>query len=161
MRYHFDSEIFMGSCRQDGMGPTDKQIALLRTRVEDALSDLGGIQQLRCNPANCVPVEKAEMDEAQGDLEDSIRDIATALGGAHLLKSVAKRARQKPATRGKKIGRRPFRKKRPNRKDPVCQDCGTREKLVFAADPYQSDVNNDETEVWKCESCRHESAMAI
>jgi hypothetical protein len=43
----------------------------------------------------------------------------------------------------------------------ACQSCGTSEGVVLAADPYQSDVNNDDRPVWMCESCRRESAENI
>ncbi len=46
-----------------------------------------------------------------------------------------------------------------------CEICGcgnTKENPVIKeSDPYQSEINDDETEVWECEGCRHDSAMEI
>ena len=46
-----------------------------------------------------------------------------------------------------------------------CYSCGcsnTKENPVTKApDPYQSEINDDETEVWECENCRDESAQDI
>lgn len=43
----------------------------------------------------------------------------------------------------------------------VCPICHEMCICTYGPDPYQSDVNNDDTPVWKCGLCRHESAMAI
>ena len=44
-----------------------------------------------------------------------------------------------------------------------CCGCKNSEKnpVIKAPDPYQSEINDDETEVWECASCREESAMDI
>lgn len=43
-----------------------------------------------------------------------------------------------------------------------CYGCGElKEDCTFAPDPYRSDVGNDETPVWECSPCRHDSAMDI
>ena len=46
-----------------------------------------------------------------------------------------------------------------------CQECGcsnTKENLVIKApDPYQSEINGDDTEVCECERCREESTQEI
>lgn len=43
-----------------------------------------------------------------------------------------------------------------------CGSCGrnsTKENpVVKGPDPYQSEINDDETEVWECMECREESA---
>jgi len=46
-------------------------------------------------------------------------------------------------------------------KERECEVCGTTEDVSFAPNPYQSDINGDDTEVWMCGNCRHESAMDI
>ena len=46
-----------------------------------------------------------------------------------------------------------------------CKICGcsnTEENPVTKdSDPYQEDVNNDNTEVWECANCREDSAGDI
>lgn len=46
-----------------------------------------------------------------------------------------------------------------------CEECGcsnTKENPVYKApDPYAEEINDDSTEVWKCDKCRHESLMEI
>ncbi len=46
-----------------------------------------------------------------------------------------------------------------------CSNCGCEDtkdnSVTFGPDPYQSDINDDDTEVWECENCRYESAMDI
>ena len=37
------------------------------------------------------------------------------------------------------------------KKNPVTED----------PDPFQSEINDDETIVWECDECRYDSAMAI
>jgi hypothetical protein len=44
--------------------------------------------------------------------------------------------------------------------EPCCH-CGTTKNVSFGPDPYNSDVNNDDTPVWECENCRYESAQDI
>lgn len=41
-----------------------------------------------------------------------------------------------------------------------CQTCGSL-SASFGPDPYNSDVNDDDTPVWLCGECRHESAMDV
>ena len=44
----------------------------------------------------------------------------------------------------------------------VCDCSNTKENPVTKGpDPYQSEINGDETEVWECENCRDDSAMDI
>lgn len=44
----------------------------------------------------------------------------------------------------------------------ICDCSNTKENPVTKEpDPYQEDVNNDDTEVWECGNCRLESAMEI
>lgn len=47
----------------------------------------------------------------------------------------------------------------------ICQVCfclSTPENpLTFAADQYMAEIKNDETKVWECANCRHESLMDI
>ena len=46
-----------------------------------------------------------------------------------------------------------------------CFRCGcknTKENPVTKGpDPYQSEINNDNTEIWECEKCREDSAGEI
>jgi hypothetical protein len=42
-----------------------------------------------------------------------------------------------------------------------CCRCGTTTDVSLGPDPYASDVNNDDTPVWECGNCRHESAMDV
>jgi hypothetical protein len=41
----------------------------------------------------------------------------------------------------------------------ICS-CGKR-GATYGPDPYAADINDDDTPVWECEDCRHESAMDI
>lgn len=45
--------------------------------------------------------------------------------------------------------------------EQVCFRCGTTEALTFGPDPYNSDVNDDDTDVWECDRCRQDSADDI
>lgn len=43
-----------------------------------------------------------------------------------------------------------------------CYRCNEmRDDCTFAPDPFNSDINDDETEVWECPSCREDSAGDI
>ena len=45
-----------------------------------------------------------------------------------------------------------------------CISCGEMflyEDMIFGPDPFDSEINDDDTEVWLCESCHHESGMDI
>ena len=46
-----------------------------------------------------------------------------------------------------------------------CEDCGcsnTKENPVTKGpDPFNDEINDDDTEVWECENCRSESALDI
>ena len=44
----------------------------------------------------------------------------------------------------------------------VCK-CGNSDKnlVTKAPDPYSSEINGDDTEIWMCEGCRDESCMEI
>ena len=47
---------------------------------------------------------------------------------------------------------------------PKCENeyCRTPESPVtYGPDPFRSEIHNDDTEIWKCEKCRYESAMDI
>ena len=45
--------------------------------------------------------------------------------------------------------------------EPKCCGCGTTEDLELGPDPFMEEIHHDDTPVWECESCRHESAMDI
>ena len=46
-----------------------------------------------------------------------------------------------------------------------CVSCGCwvkeGEHMIYDSDPYADEIHNDNTKVWECSSCRHESAMDI
>lgn len=42
-----------------------------------------------------------------------------------------------------------------------CESCGTTENVTFAPDPYDEDINGDDTPVHLCEHCREERAADI
>ena len=43
-----------------------------------------------------------------------------------------------------------------------CCACGTvGDDVTFGPDPYAEEIGNDDTPVWECENCRHESAQDI
>ena len=46
-----------------------------------------------------------------------------------------------------------------------CINCGCSDTpenpVTKAPDPYNAEINEDETEVWECENCRYESAQDI
>ena len=42
-----------------------------------------------------------------------------------------------------------------------CQECGTKQEVTLAPDPYNSDLYGDETPVWMCEDCRLQRADDI
>lgn len=49
------------------------------------------------------------------------------------------------------------------RKTP-CEQCEQKfwkKDLVFGPDPFNSDVHGDDTPVWLCSDCHHESYMDI
>ena len=47
----------------------------------------------------------------------------------------------------------------------ICCQCGCsnteKNPVTKEPDPYQQEINDDETEVWECASCREDSAMDI
>jgi hypothetical protein len=48
----------------------------------------------------------------------------------------------------------------------VCEFCGkkfsvTKGEISFQEDPFASEINDDHTEAWQCESCSSDSAMEI
>ena len=43
----------------------------------------------------------------------------------------------------------------------VCCDCGGTENLEYGPDPFAEEIGGNETPVWECSACRHESAMDI
>lgn len=42
-----------------------------------------------------------------------------------------------------------------------CNMCNSMLDLRFAPDPYAEEINYDDTPVWECDACRHESAQDI
>lgn len=40
---------------------------------------------------------------------------------------------------------------------PICGEMGA----TYGPDPYAEEIGNDDTPVWECGDCRHESAMDI
>jgi len=34
-----------------------------------------------------------------------------------------------------------------------CEYCGSTEDVIFTADPYASEIGNDDTEYWLCADC--------
>ena len=42
-----------------------------------------------------------------------------------------------------------------------CKSCGTTKDVIFGRDLYMSELYGDDTEVWMCGNCRHESEMDI
>jgi len=42
-----------------------------------------------------------------------------------------------------------------------CSQLFDREDIEFSPDPYAEEINGDNTPVWECEDCRHESCMDI
>src|SRR4051812_28104654 len=42
-----------------------------------------------------------------------------------------------------------------------CPSCGEFKLCLWDADPYQSEIHNDHTQVWLCAECRHEHAQDI
>ena len=50
-----------------------------------------------------------------------------------------------------------------NPKKHRCVGCGklfNEEDIQYAPDPYQSDVNDNDDNVWECVGCRYESEFA-
>lgn len=44
----------------------------------------------------------------------------------------------------------------------ICERSSTKgNPVIKAPDPYNSEINDDETEVWECLECREESALDI
>lgn len=48
-----------------------------------------------------------------------------------------------------------------NRDHKCCHDCGSKDNTVFVSDPYLSDIHEDHTKRWLCESCIDESMADI
>jgi len=44
---------------------------------------------------------------------------------------------------------------------PKCCSCGGTDDLKWGPDPYDYDINCDDTPVWECDHCREQSAMDI
>lgn len=42
-----------------------------------------------------------------------------------------------------------------------CESCGMTDNVTFAPDPYDEDINGDDTPVHLCENCREERAADI
>lgn len=46
-----------------------------------------------------------------------------------------------------------------------CSECGCKDTkenpVTFAPDPYQEEINGDDTEVWECDKCREDSRDCI
>jgi len=42
-----------------------------------------------------------------------------------------------------------------------CKNCKKVKLCQFGPDPYESDVNNDQTPVWLCDGCAEDLAMEI
>jgi hypothetical protein len=78
----FHETIFMGSGQN-----TLRNIRRLKRRLHESFSILSGMQQ---PPDPCQPydrkLERSLNQEAKRDLEDIVRDVATALGCSRLLK---------------------------------------------------------------------------
>lgn len=43
----------------------------------------------------------------------------------------------------------------------VCCSCGGTADLAYGPDPYAEEIEGNDTPVWECASCRHDSAMEI
>jgi DNA-directed RNA polymerase subunit RPC12/RpoP len=43
----------------------------------------------------------------------------------------------------------------------ICERCGKETDCLFEADPFNEDVNEDDTPVWECDDCREASALEI
>jgi len=46
----------------------------------------------------------------------------------------------------------------------TCESCGKLfclRHITFDADPFADEIGGDDTPVWECDPCRHESAMDI
>lgn len=50
---------------------------------------------------------------------------------------------------------------RPEVAAPKCVDCGSTKNVTLGPCPYASEINDDNTELYLCGSCRHERAMDI
>ena len=51
-----------------------------------------------------------------------------------------------------------------NRKTHKCVSCKQffcESHIEYNEDPYQSDINNDHTKIWECETCKEESRNDI
>lgn len=46
-------------------------------------------------------------------------------------------------------------------KPDKCPVCGEDKELFYGPDPYAQELYDDETPVWQCSDCAHESAMDI
>ena len=42
-----------------------------------------------------------------------------------------------------------------------CDDCGTKENVIYGPCPYESDINEDYTDVYLCEECSDNRADDI
>ena len=43
----------------------------------------------------------------------------------------------------------------------ICEMCGEREANYYGPDPYQAEINDDETEYWICQECYENSLWDI
>jgi len=45
--------------------------------------------------------------------------------------------------------------------EPKCEDCGVKKDVSWGADPYNAEINGDDTPVWMCGACREQSARDV
>ena len=44
---------------------------------------------------------------------------------------------------------------------PQCECCGSTINVTFSPDPYEQEINGDDTDVWECEACLRRNAEDI
>jgi len=42
-----------------------------------------------------------------------------------------------------------------------CATCGERKSCTYTSDPFDDEINGDDTPAWYCDECLHDSAMEI
>ncbi len=49
----------------------------------------------------------------------------------------------------------------PDDTPPECENCASTVNVTCGPDPYQLEINDDDTDVWLCANCRQELADGI
>lgn len=49
----------------------------------------------------------------------------------------------------------------PDDTPPECENCGSTIEVTYGPNPYALEINDDDTDVWLCDTCRQELTDSI